>query len=246
MATIIRRDQHLSAQAFSFADLERERQDHCEAAVAEAESLIAAARVEAERLKEEARLVGAAEGLTEGRAAGEEKGRQEANAAALAEFRKANASLLTAVTTALQKLNEEKHRLISTAESGLIQLAIAISERVCKLQASQSSDVALANAKRLIEMARHELDIELRVSQQDYAALQHVSPELARIGESATHVNVIADPSIEAGGVTLRSRHGTLDATIQTQLQRIAEALLPTAPITLPEAPADGAESDAP
>lgn len=240
MATIIRRDQHLSGEAFSFADLAQQRQKQTEQAQAEASRILAAAREEAERLKAAAQRAGAEQGQREGRAAGAEQGRAEGKAEALAEFRNANAHLLQTLKAGLAKLGEQHERLISTAECGMIQLALAIAERVCKRQCAASSEVAIANARRLLEMARHELDIELRVHPHDFAALEQAAPELAGIGDSAAHVAVIADPGLGVGDVVLQSKHGTLDASISTQLERIAAALVPESPLSLPAADAVG------
>jgi flagellar biosynthesis/type III secretory pathway protein FliH len=52
---------------------------------------------------------------------------------------------------------------------------------------------------------------------------------LERLG-ATIDVTFSADPNMSRGGVEVRVAEGGVDATIETQMDRIAEALLPHAP----------------
>jgi flagellar biosynthesis/type III secretory pathway protein FliH len=211
--------------AFTFEDLE-----------ARARTLLEQARHEARRLHEAALEAAAAavaaekqrgylRGLEEGRAAGLEQARREAAQTALQEARESLASLAAGLTAAMRDFEQAKRRLIASAEAELIGLALAIARRVCKTQAAGGTGVAQANVRHLLELVRHEHDLQLRLHPADAEALREALPELLTEAESVAHVELIADESVGRGGCVLVSRRGTIDATLDTQLDRIAEAL---------------------
>jgi flagellar assembly protein FliH len=225
MAGVIRREKPTRSGAFSFADLEQQGRAIIERAEAQAREILAAARREAAGVSEHERRRAHDEGLAAGRAAGLEQIRSEAHAAAVREARQGVAQLAGSLRHVLAEFDQHKRSLIAAAESGLIELALQIARRVCKLEVGQSSAAALANARTLLDMAQHAEDVELCFNPGDFELLKETGPQLVRAGRQYSHVGLAADPSVERGGCRLRTRAGQIDAGIEVQLQRIAEAL---------------------
>jgi flagellar assembly protein FliH len=105
-------------------------------------------------------------------------------------------------------------------------LALAIARRVCKLPVETAPEAARANARHLLEAVQHDGDLELRVNPADCDTLRDVAAEVLRCGDELEHVQVTADPAVAPGGCVLSTPDGRIDASIETQLQRIAEAIL--------------------
>jgi flagellar assembly protein FliH len=227
LARVIGRESQPAGCAFSFEDLEAQARALLDRAREEARRVHAAALADAAVSVQAEKQRGYLRGLEEGRAAGLEQVRREAAQAALHEARESLASLAKSLSAAVRDFEQAKRRLIASAEAGLIELALAVARRVCKAQAAGEHEVARANARHLLELARHEHDLQLRLHPSDADALRDALPELLAATESAAHVELIADESVGRGGCVLASREGTIDAAIDTQLDRIAEALIP-------------------
>jgi len=226
VAGVIRREQRAATATFSFADIQRQGDAIVARARAEAQRMLHTAEQEAQRAAERIRREALERGMEQGRQAGMKQVREEASQAAMQEARARLDRLAQALERALHEFDQGKRRLLAQAESGLIELALAIAARVCKLKAGSGCDVAIGNARHVLEMAAHEHDVELRVHPDELEALQSAAVELIHPAGGLQHVRVVADAHVERGGCVLRSRAGTVDASLETQLQRVAEAIV--------------------
>jgi len=240
MAGVIRREALDCGRHFSFQDVEAEAAALLAAARNEADQILAAAQKEAVLVAEQLRQEGRAAGLAEGRQAGLEQVRAEARDAVYAEHRARLEHLTQSLSTAVHEVETNKHRLLAQAERGIIELALAIARRVCKLAVAGSTEPARANAAHLLELARHEADLELHLHPSELESLSSAAPGFATHTAGLEHVRLVADETVARGGCLLKTHSGTLDASLDTQLDRIAQCLLekceepPPAAETLP------------
>ncbi|MFN0137684.1 MAG: FliH/SctL family protein, partial [Phycisphaerae bacterium] len=209
MAGLIKREHAPVAPAFSFDDLTRRGSAMIADAQRQAAQILAAARDEAGRLYETERKRGHAEGLTQGRREGSEKACKDAAQAAMKDARARVTELLGALQAGVNDFDQAKRALIAQAESGVIRLAMSIARRICKARAGQSSDVAVASARRLLEMVRSESDMELCVSIADFEAVRSSAADFIKTVNSSLHCRVLADENIAPGDCILRGRSGT-------------------------------------
>lgn len=248
MGSVIRRESVPSPRLFTFQDVEAEAKAilararaHAQQVIAEGQRRAAAAeeqvRQQAQRRYDEAHQQGLAEGRRAGREAAFQEARQEALAAAQGRI----AELVRSLEAGLAEFERQKRSLLATAESGIIELALAVTRRVCKIEAGRSAAPAQANARALLERVQQHGDVELRFHPDDHALLQAAEGSwLEQVG-GRTHVTISPDSSVDRGGCTLRCRDVRIDATIRTQLDRMA-AVLCESPTTLSEMP----DNDAP
>jgi flagellar assembly protein FliH len=227
MAGIIRREQFTSGGSFSFADLEQQGRTLLQRAQTQAQETIRQAEQQAQKLVQQQKQAAYQAGLAEGRAAGLKQIRAEAHAQVAEEARQQIADLVATLTTALAEFERNKRTLLAAAESGLIELALAIARRVCKTAAGCSNAAAQANARYLLDMVQHHADAELRVHPDEYAGMQELAAELLARTEELGHVKIVAEPTVPRGGCRLTTRDGQIDAGLKTQLDRIAATLLP-------------------
>ena len=226
MAGVIGRENFCSSQPFSFADLEGQARAVLERADEQARQIVRQAQEHGRQLAEQARQQAHQAGLEEGRREGLRQIRTEVRETVLQEERERVDRLVQMLTTGLAEFERNKRRLIGVAEAGLIELALAIAQRVCKLLVETSPEAARANARHLLKAVQHDGDLELRVNPADYDTLRDVAAEVLRCGDELEHVQVTADAALEPGGCILSTPDGQIDASIETQLQRIAEAIL--------------------
>ena len=226
MAGIIRKEQFTATRTFSFADLEEQGRQVIQQAQAQAEQLLQSSRAEGRRLSDELRQAGYQAGMTAGRIEGLEQIRAEAHVKAVREAHDETALLLRSLNKALEEFEQSKRNLMAAAESGLIELALAIARRVCKLAVGISHDVVCANARTLLEMTQHSDDVELHFNPAEYELLREMEPELLAQAEQFAHVELVTDQRVAPGDCLLRTHTGEIDAAIEIQLDRIATALL--------------------
>jgi flagellar assembly protein FliH len=223
---VIRRETYCSRPPFSFGDIERQARLVLDRADQQGREILRKARARGREDAEQARQEGYQAGLAEGRQDGLRQARAEAYQAALQEARQRLDQLAQALAAGLSEFESGKRRLTGLAEAGLIELALAIARRVCKLAVEISPEVARANARFLLESVQHDGDLELRVSPTEYETLRDVAAKVLQHAERLEHVEVRADPTVEPGGCLLTTRTGLIDASIETQVQRIAEAIV--------------------
>lgn len=226
MAGILRREKFSTTAAFSFQDLDRKAAAMLEQARAQAKQIVAEAEALGRRRAAEVERQAFPRGLEEGRKQGFEQAHREGLETALRAGRADLAELGQTVGAALRAFEQDKRRLLALAESGVLELALAIARRVCRHDAGSSSAAARDNARALLEMVRHEHDLVLHFNPAECETLRAALPELAAAVGGLGHVEIVADPDVQRGGCVLHTRHGTIDAKLETQLDRVAEALV--------------------
>ena len=223
--------EHAPAQSvtpFSMADIERHAKSVIVAARVRAERLILAAQQEAEDLKRAAHAQALVEGKKEGIARGIEEGRNMGREQSLNEQRQQLASVLAALTDAVQQLEASRVELESEARTAVVRLAIAIADRVTKRMGRLDATVAEANVDEALRLVVHSADVRIAVHPSQKATLTELLPRLQAKWPNLKHVDLIADGTLTPGGCRLFSAGGgQIDADLDLQLERIAKELLP-------------------
>jgi flagellar assembly protein FliH len=228
--------------AFSFADVERQANEIISRAKAHAHKIVSESEGHIREVTEQHRHQGYEVGFKEGKVAGFETARQEARETAVQAAEAELKQLIDALTHGLQEYEQRKHTLLAGVEIHWVNLALSVARRVCKHTAEHAPEVVRANAQALLEMARHHGDIELHVNPTEHELVDIETPALAEHVRGLDHVMIVADPDVERGGCILKTKEGTIDARIATQLERIAQVL--SGSVDSDETEPDDAEPD--
>jgi len=226
LASVLKKDKFTTAPLFSFQNLEEKARTILDDASRRAEEIVARAEQEGRRRAAKIEAAAMPAGREQGRREAFEQAREQAARVAKEETRQNCLSLQQSLSAALAEFDENKRRMLALAEKGLLELALAVARRVCKHHAGASSKTARANSARLVEMVKHETDVELRINPADVETVKKSVPELLSATERLAHVEITPDPAVTRGGCILQARDGTIDATLETQLDRAAAALL--------------------
>lgn len=171
--------------------------------------LLAQARAQAERVREDARLQGREQGL----AAGHDEARVEVQTCV---------EVLSEAIAGVQQLREE---VSGAVEREAIELALALAEKIVggALEAKPELVVeVLAGALRRVSGQR---GITVLLNPADY---EHVRAALERLQAQAGAVelrDLQPDQRVAAGSVVVRTSDGEVDARVETQLERAAEVI---------------------
>lgn len=200
---------------------ERGRQD--------ARRLLASARAEAERIRAREREAGYQEGYQEGLAKGHEAGEQAAREA----FEGEVGDHLRRLGELVVRAGIDRAALLRSAEADLVELALAIAEKVLHQRVgagerSAALDIAREGLERVAAVGNDAARV--RVHPDDYELYREMWDQLELEGAAGVSCQVVPDERVEPGGCLIETRAGRVDGQWGTQLAQIRGALLGASP----------------
>jgi flagellar assembly protein FliH len=154
-----------------------------------------------------------------------ESARSEAWRQGLEEGKRQAAAQMEAALARLARSIEEiagyKPRLRQEAERDVVDLAIAIARRILRREIQIDAEALLGLVKAAFEKAGQREITRVRVHPAHGAAVRAC---LGRIGAPEA-IEVVEDPSLEAGAVVVETARGLIDASVETQLEEIGRGL---------------------
>ncbi|MGD0540114.1 MAG: FliH/SctL family protein [Tepidisphaeraceae bacterium] len=227
MGLIKSADAPISVAAFSMQDIEAAARKVIFRAQRKAEQVLAAAHIEAQAIKSQARTDGLAEGRRLGLLQGTEEGKASGHAQALTEHGAAMTKLIGALTEAVRELDDSRDHLHSHVLTEVVDLACRIARRVTKRQGAVDPQVLCRNVTEALALAVHAADVRIAVNPSQLKTLESEMPNLRLAWPQLKHVDLLADPAIAPGGVRVFTAHGQIDGDLDAQLDRIFAELLP-------------------
>lgn len=216
-------------RTFHITDVQEEARALVARARAEADAILAQARAEAAEIKTKthsaAHDAGHRKGLEKGLSEGRAKGREEAFAAARKEFETQQQALIASCQKIITAINADREAWKMAAHRDLIELAMAIARRVVHHAGEEHRDVVLANLDQAVKLAGARTDVTLAVNPADADAARAFAKSLIDMREQWPHIRIVEEAEIAPGGCRVQWGSGSIDATLETQLDRIEAAL---------------------
>lgn len=127
------------------------------------------------------------------------------------------------ISNLLENLEKQQSNLFSTVEDDIVNLVF---ESVVRIAGERTaSRNAVQEVVKRVMSARDPGVLIVRVSQGDFALLSRELPSLG--GENGeTRFRVVEDQRVTLGGCILESDRGSLDARLETQLERLRKTLI--------------------
>jgi flagellar assembly protein FliH len=158
-------------------------------------------------------------GYAEGRAAGcEDAMRQAAESLE---------RLQSAWLEALHDFEQQRQSLIAEAQQSLVQLAIALARRIVHRLPRMDSTVVTEQVAEALRHVLHERNPTVHLHPADRPIVERCLPRLAVALGGSWEIRLEEDPAIEPGGCIVTAGSARIDATLDTQVRRMAELLLP-------------------
>lgn len=180
--------------------------------------------------RREAHAQGHAEGCEAGFSSGRDAGYLAGLDAGMAQASKANQDQLALLANLVQSVSAQVGQGIAQAEQDMLALVFDI---VCRIIGEHA--LTRAGVQHLLTQARSALAASplftVRLHAQDLATLQGNPDFIARFdgdGQAAGKVHWLADARMQLGGCMLDSANGSLDARLETQMQKLKQTLLET------------------
>lgn len=176
----------------------------------QAQTILTAAEAEAGKLKTQAAADGKKQGLAEA-------------VAQMAQQVKENAERANSILAAA---DNEASRILSEAEPKIIELVLAISQKVINDEVEERPGIVLALVREALDKVRDQNQIIIHVSPADYEFILQSRLELQTMVGAEQSLNIVADPVLNKGDCLIDTAFGTVEAGIDMKFEAIRLALL--------------------
>lgn len=199
-------------------------------AEAKAARIIAEAQAKSEsladQLHDEARKQGYADGLEQGISEGHEQGRAQALAEAAEQLRQLTAAWSQVASDwESQRIDMERE-----ARQAVIEFALSAAEKIVHRVIEVDESVVVDQAAQALSMVLSSHDANVRIHPVDRPMLEDALPQLLKELSNLKHISLVEDEAITPGGCVVTFGQGRIDATIERQLQRLIDLILPEPP----------------
>ena len=165
-------------------------------------NLISRAREEAQSIKESAAKEGYQNGLDAAKADIEE------------------------VKNTITEFLNAKQEVFDVVSPYVLEISLDIAKKIIKKELEQDPSIILDNIQQLLkQLSKEETKIMLKVNPVQVSLIKSEVPEMMNNAGLDAKIMVIPDKEITEGGCLLTTSNGVIDATIETQLSVISEAL---------------------
>lgn len=123
------------------------------------------------------------------------------------------------------EMSQLKKEIIKQYEKGILDLIFAIAEKIVHRKIESDEGIVKDIVLKAFELASEKSKIMLRVNPEDFDYIERLKPEFFSKFKELKSIMVTSDPSITRGGCFLETPYGDLDATVETQLEKIYQSL---------------------
>lgn len=130
------------------------------------------------------------------------------------------------VRESLESFLNAKQEVYETIAPDVLEISLDIAKKIIKKEMSENQEILLDNIKDILKsLSKEETKIMLKVNPSQTAMLKQEIPEIMNFAGLEAKVIIVPDENTMEGGCMLTTSNGVIDATIETQLEIISEAL---------------------
>ena len=130
-------------------------------------------------------------------------------------------AMLRRLAETLEELSALRADMIRKTERQIVQLVLAIAERVVRREMTLDRGILVGMARAALDRLGEHASATIRLHPDDYAA---ASAKLRP--EEGSQVQVVGDPLVSRGGCLVQSDFGFMDVSPDAQFRELARALL--------------------
>ena len=234
------------ASVLDLSDLTRESKHLLRDAEQRAHQVMHDAEERSKKLIDSATDRGFVEGKEQGLIEGREEGREAGRAEAIAQYKPQLEELQAAFIATTERWESDRSNMLLAARQAVLCLALAVAEKVTHRIVETDSTVVGDQLADALSLLSEPSSVTVSIAPQDRPLVESMLPELIEKISSCTHTAIRDDPDMTPGGCTISTGAGVIDATIERQVQRIVDTLLPRAAADkgADDEPSDGAATE--
>ncbi len=235
-----------AALALDLCDLQQQADLVVAKARRDAAEIIAAARQEAAAIVAAAGERGYHDGMERGLVEGREEGAAAARTEVGAAHEERLSEIAAAWTATLERWEQRFASMLLDAREDVLTFAFAMARKIVLRTPEVDPTVVRAQLAETLSLLCRPSEVTIEVHPDDRPLVDESLPALLEYIAKCEHAHVRESTAITRGGCIVRTAHGAIDATLEKQIDRIAETLLPARPDAEPRAGTDtGTGTDA-
>lgn len=212
--------------AYNFKDIEKRCEDYILNVRDQTRQMILDAQQEAEQIKRDAFEAGKQEGHA---AAQHEldtiiKTRSEETANRIVEEKLGK--IYPAMQAAVEGLKNEQIHWRKIWDATAVEMCLSIAEKIIRHEIKSHPESARAMMSEALKLASGAQHIRFHMNPADVAHLGESTKQFINNLTGCQTCEIIEDDSISSGGCFIETQHGTIDATLEAQLDRISQELV--------------------
>lgn len=215
------------AVVLDLGDIQRQADALLERARCEAECILAEAKSESQKLIDSASEIGHEKGLQKGLEEGRGEGRREGREEVVASLKPQLDALIANWENALERWEHDREELLLAAREDVLAFAFALGQKLTHRIIEADPTVVQDQLAEALSLLSRPSAVTITINPADREHVESVLDQLVTVCGTCDHAELRDDANVSRGGCVLRTSGGEIDATIDTQLDRIAESLLP-------------------
>jgi len=219
------------AIVLDLGDVSRQAARIMAAAEDKARRLVADAENRARQIIFDAEQQGQERGYQEGYARGLEEGTQQGlqqgHEQAYTQANDALQQIQQAWITALQQWEDQKIEFGNEARESILELALRLTEKLVHRVVQVDPSVVLDQLSMALAHVIGDTQVIVRISPLDRAMVEENLPAILAEFPNLTHARLVDDEAISPGGCVVTYGQGRIDGTLEMQLARAVELILP-------------------
>lgn len=205
-----------------------------------AKQIIADAQAQAARLIEQGRNAGFEQGKSQGVAAGVEEGRKRGEAEALRQLSEQLNVISESWVGAAKEWDARCQTIEREANHAILELSLRLAEKIVHRIIESDRTLVVDQVAAALQSVLSPMEATVRINPADRPTLELAMPDLVQEFSHLKAVKLADDVAMSPGGCMVTFGQGQVDATIETQLRRAVELLLPLPPEDPPLPAPDG------
>jgi len=134
-------------------------------------------------------------------------------------------SALKSLASVMGEFEKAKREFISTSEKQLLELVLAAAECIIHREVTVNRDIVCSVLNAALKKVLDREGIRIRVNPEDYRYLTEDNPG-ALNGGSLKKSALVEDETISRGGAVIETLFGEVDASVETQINELRQALV--------------------
>ena len=208
-------------------DLSRQSNQLLEVAQIEAKQIIKEAKEKAEKIIEGASEKGFAQGKEQGSIDGREEGLDKGRKEALEQFTPELVELKTSFSKAIVNWEDERNQLYQEARDDVIEFAMTMAKKITHRLVQTDSTIIKDQIVEALALLAEPTSALVSVAPQDRQTIDSILPEILQQIKNCTHIELKEDQALTPGGCIITTKQGSIDATIEKQIDRIVKTICP-------------------
>ncbi len=217
-----------NAVVLDLGDLQQEAERLRREAQLQAERITQQAQEEADQLIAQADERGYQQGLERGRKEGFAQGDKEGRAVLLQEFKPQLEQITESWPAALEQWEVDRREMFLAARGDVLQFSFALAQKIIARTVQTDGTVIEDQLAEALSMVSQPTSVLITIHPDDRETVNNILPELLEKAHNCEHADLAEDAAMQRGGCIVTTKGGCVDATIETQLDRIAQVLLQT------------------